>query len=129
MEAKRASAGFTGLFVRWCRFACWTEIRCLAVDKAWINSTVPCTLGHRIENRRSRLSTVSGCTVHYTVADALCVNHCSVYTVDGHCSTGLFISSGPSILNPMAKIGVQGTVLFTRALPTARHRISVLSCW
>jgi hypothetical protein len=54
--------------------------------------------------------------VHYTVADALYINRCSVHTVDGPCSTGLFISSGPSILNPIAKIGVQGTVLFTRGL-------------
>jgi hypothetical protein len=63
--------------------------------------------------------------VYYTVADVLYINRCSVHTVDGPCSTRLFISSGPSILNPMAKIGVQGTVLFTCALPTARHRISV----
>jgi hypothetical protein len=36
-----------------------TEIRCLAVDKARMNSTVPCTLGHRIENKQLRLSTVA----------------------------------------------------------------------
>jgi hypothetical protein len=43
----------------------WTEIRCLAVDKARMNSTVPCTLGHRIENRQSRFKYCSGCTVYY----------------------------------------------------------------
>jgi hypothetical protein len=41
----------------------WTEIRCLAVDKVRINSTVSCTLGYRIENRQLRSS---------TVADVLC---------------------------------------------------------
>jgi hypothetical protein len=55
--------------------------------------------------------------VHYTVADVLYVNRCSTHTVDGPCSTGLFISSGPLILNPMAKIGVQDTILFIRAFP------------
>jgi hypothetical protein len=28
-----------------------TETRCLAVDKARMNNTVPCGLSHRIENR------------------------------------------------------------------------------
>jgi hypothetical protein len=36
-----------------------TEIQCLAVDKARMNSTVPCTLGRQIENRQSRLNTVA----------------------------------------------------------------------
>jgi hypothetical protein len=63
-----------------------TEIQCLAVDKARMNSTVPCTLGRQIENRQSRLSTVAD-VLHTTVADALYINHCIAYTVDGPCST------------------------------------------
>jgi hypothetical protein len=72
----------------------------------------------------------TGLTAEITAPCALYWSRCrqSLYSVhcSRHCSAGLLISSGPSILDPTSKIEVQGTVLFIGALPTARHRISVL---